>query len=177
MIAAERSPRSGVLRRAKHSTSVSCGYMWTFIPLLATSTAWWIIRVSASTCVLTPVIVSHSCIAITSSRPTLSWPSDNQQSGKERCRCIRGQHISPCVHLNDFSSGHQCLLLDLFHLVPQIAPPDDAFLYKRFVCFHASLLCWRILYWTLIRDDLLWHDFFEHATFTVHPLATNLRLE
>ena len=105
----------------------TCGYMWTFIPLLATSTAWWIIRVSASTYVLTPVIVSHSCIAITSSRPTLSsWPSDNQQSGKQRCGCLRGQHISPCVQLNDFSSGHPCLLLDFCHLVPQIAPPDDA---------------------------------------------------
>ena len=53
MIATERSPISDVLRRAaKSCTSVSCEYMWTFIPLLVTSIAWWFRRVSASSCVL-----------------------------------------------------------------------------------------------------------------------------
>ena len=59
----------------------------------------------------------------------------------------------PCIQFNVFSTRHPCLLLDLWHLVPQIATPDDAFFYKRLVSFHASILCCKDTF--LNSNDLL----------------------
>ena len=146
----------------------------TFIPLLGTSTAWWITRVSASSCVLTPVNVSHSCIAITSSRcvhtleMTEQWPAVWQRA----MWLLQGQQLSTWVQLNVFSSGHPCLLLDLCHIVPQIAPPDDAFLYTRLVCFHMPVsYVARILYW--ISSGII---SFDLRSLNMRPLRSDLSL-
>ncbi len=59
-------PRRCVHRKAKSSTSVSWEYMCTPIPLFATSVAWKIMSVSASSCVLTSVFSSHGKFVFTS---------------------------------------------------------------------------------------------------------------
>ena len=95
---------------------------------------------------------------------------DDRAMTSSLAKSFRGQHLRPFVQLNDFSSGHPCLLLDFCHLVPQFAPPDDAFLYKRFVCFRASLLCCKDRYST--TSGMIYFDMILNK----RPLRSKLSL-